>query len=149
MNDIETAEQFIDRMDGSLELAAYRRVRIKHQKARDAAIAHEARVGMLKVVRGIVNMEAREMRIAAISGYTEHHGITPAELVLVKPEIKVVQTDDSMNYTKPVYSVECGGCYWCGIQWNVKYRDFRMYFKHDAEAIAAHLRATSNFPKEK
>lgn len=78
------------------------------------------------------------------------HGITPAELgprALTVDDIKVVAIDDSMGDTRNVWSVKCGAFNWCARKWVGEECSMSLYSKHDAEAIASHLRTTENLPQ--
>lgn len=111
---------------------------------RDAAIAHAAKVEVLREV--VADGKKYQWPSPHVEAIAARHNITAAEIepakVYTEADIKV----------EPLPTTEsclicCGPFRWSAKGWLPGV--FDAYSKHDAEAIAAHLRATKNFPEVK
>lgn len=120
-------------------------------EAHDAAVARAAKVEVLREISS--GFEGRITCTATVAGAVEvwlkeiaaHHGIQPDELEPEKKyavgDIKVQRCAADMDR----YEVWCGDYSWTGERWSTDNLGWRFH-KHDADAVAARLRADGNVP---
>ncbi len=150
---LETAENFCGRYGNTTHGYYDYAIMKKEIIARDASVAHAARVGVLREIKqratekfgdargGGVREESIMAEIAA------RHGITPSEL---EPEKGYTERDIQVQLHEFVAEglrprIACGEFAWAGAGWT-KGAGFFYKSQHDAEAIAAKLRADKNVP---
>lgn len=162
---VETAEEFQNQMASLVGFGPH----VEAIKARDAAVAHAARVGVLGEVRNFASeglKQAKELdeHIVVVSVWSEftafskslaeRHNITPAELEPVKGYGKDDITTDMYHFVADGdrYRVctEDRAFVWHDKtgEWKSAYEGCGPFFyETTAKAIAAKLRADGNYPK--
>lgn len=145
MSDIETAEKLAERNYWESNPAYH--ILVGDIKARDAAIARAAKVEVFADAYEMLTAKKLTMTLhEAFERLLAKHGITPAELEPVKVytvgDIKVVE--DRKFSPDHGFRITCDKVNWSADGWSASRTQW--YCKHDAEAIAAHLRATGNVP---